>query len=129
MASSPDIGSMRDTEQEALFMARTTNAQSMEETTQVCIDPLSTTTIRTSLPTCTVRRYATITTSSLPSVICSFPTHSQSMLDLNALREQGAPNCRNRTFIPSKMDAKEEKKEANRANNNGSTYEDEPLRG
>eukprot|EP01083_Nonionella_stella_P083595 231214_1 len=88
---------------------------------------LSTTTIRTSVPT--VWRYATITTTSLPSVICSFPTHSQSMLDLNALREQGAPNCRNRTFIPSKMDAKEEKKEANRANNNGSTYEDEPLRG
>eukprot|EP01083_Nonionella_stella_P130295 395398_1 len=37
------------------------------------------------------------------------------------LREQGAPNCRTRTFIPSKMDAKQEKKEADRTNNNVST--------
>eukprot|EP01083_Nonionella_stella_P257836 882060_1 len=37
MASSPDIGSMRDTEQEALSnIYGTTNAQSMEETTKVC---------------------------------------------------------------------------------------------
>eukprot|EP01083_Nonionella_stella_P165054 548129_1 len=51
-----------------------------------------------------------------------FPPHSQSMSDLNALREQGAPNWRNQTFIPSKIDEKEEKKEANRPNNNGSSY-------
>eukprot|EP01083_Nonionella_stella_P204366 745059_1 len=70
---------------------------------------------------------STITTTSLPSVICSFPTHSQSMLDLWHC-ENKAPNCRTRTFIPSKMDAKQEKKEADRTNNNVSTHVDLHMR-